>query len=113
MRGLSFGPDILAATPASRERRGSPLTYRRMTRVLHVLGGEPDLETRASLRTLRERLDPRHVEHHSMTAAGATLWSAIRLRRHIDSFDVIHTWDERAFAAVALAGARRIVFTTS
>jgi glycosyltransferase involved in cell wall biosynthesis len=84
-----------------------------MTRVLHVLGRDEDLQTRVSLRTLREQLSPRDVEQHVHALGSAPLWAALRLRREMGAFDVVHAWDERAFAAAALAGARRVVFSTS
>jgi glycosyltransferase involved in cell wall biosynthesis len=83
-----------------------------MTRVLHVLGEDQDLRTQVSLRTLRGRLDPHGVEQHVHTLGGAPVWAAIRLRRLVGAFDVVHAWDERAFAAAMLAGSRRIVFST-
>src|SRR3954471_17632401 len=86
-----------------------------MTRVLHLLPRGADLQTRQSVRALTEACDGGSLEMvHTVSPAGEQvnrLWTAMRVRRIARDFDVLHAWDEPAFAVATLVGGRRIIFT--
>lgn len=86
-----------------------------MTRVLHLLGRperELDLEAGECLRINRERLGGPSIEHDVRVIGATPVLASIGLRRTLAAFDVIHTWDTRAFTAAMLAGADHVVCST-
>jgi glycosyltransferase involved in cell wall biosynthesis len=85
-----------------------------MTRVLHLVGREPDHQTEHSRAMLLRDAAAlgTDVQTRAIGPGGAypNLFRAvIGLRRDVGAFDVTHAWDTRALTAAALAGARRIV----
>lgn len=86
-----------------------------MTRLLHLLGRAPDHQAAWMLDVLRNDPDVgADATVRTIGRGGAyanAFWAVIGLRRAIGEFDVIHAWDERALAAAALAGGRRIIFS--
>jgi glycosyltransferase involved in cell wall biosynthesis len=87
-----------------------------MMRVLHLLGKESDLQTRHSLRTLREGAFGSCELTIQTIGRGGTypnmLRAALALRRQrfVDQFNLVHAWDESSVTAASLAGAKEIVF---
>jgi glycosyltransferase involved in cell wall biosynthesis len=86
-----------------------------MTRLLHLIGRPPDLQTERTLRAVRRRSAGGHDHVTRSIGLGGEyanlFWAVVGLRRDLGAFDVVHAWDERAMLAAACAGARRIVFT--
>ena len=86
-----------------------------MSRLLHLIGRPPDLQTERTLRVVRQSSAAGHdYETDSIGLGGdyANLfWAIVGLRRDLGGFDVVHAWDERAMLAAACAGARRILFS--
>ena len=88
-----------------------------MTRALHLLGYDADLQSRHGSRVLCEASRGAgwgEVVARTIGRAGKysrLLRAVIGLRREVAAFDLVHAWDEQSLAAAVFAGARRIVFT--
>src|SRR5688572_27096771 len=86
-----------------------------MSRLLHLIGRPPDLQTERTLRVVRQSSAAGH-DHETRTIGlggdyANLFWAIVGLRRDLGGFDVVHAWDERAMLAAACAGARRILFS--
>lgn len=86
-----------------------------MIRVLHLLGDEPDFQTRRGVDALaRDAGAEFHFTTRTLRRSGsgaATAGEVLRLWRGGGDFDLIHAWGLRALTAAAFAGGAPIVFS--
>ena len=87
----------------------------RPTRVLHLLGREPDSQTERAVQALSRGGSLNAVPvRHRIGRGGrwrhlpAAAWG---LRSVAGDVDLVHCWDDPALTAAAMAGARRIVYS--
>jgi glycosyltransferase involved in cell wall biosynthesis len=78
-----------------------------MTRVLHLVRPDADLQTRYTIETLRETLAG---EFDFAARVVRSPLDVVRLRREGRRFDLAHVWDKSLLKTAALAGFARVVF---
>ncbi len=88
-------------------------TLPRMASVLHLLGPDPDEQTRQIHSMLAREIGPGFTSETRTIDRGGTYrnlpGAVFRLRR--EKFDITYAWGLSALAAAVLAGQRRIFFT--
>src|SRR4051794_8692972 len=87
-----------------------------MVRVLHLLGDDPDFQTRRGVDAITRDAGPDFRSTARPLRPGgsgaATVGEALRLWRRDDGgHDVVHAWGLRALTAAAFAGTGPIVFS--
>lgn len=86
-----------------------------MIRVLHLLGDEPDFQTRRGVDALVREAGPGFAMTVRSVAGDGTgrgmLGGVAHLRRGASSCDIVHAWGVRALSVAAIAGGHPILFS--